>query len=215
MHTMPRADPRYNGFDVIRIFENNLTLADKRLVVAWFFSMIPIKEPKVDVLQLIIDLAAIIPFAGTAAKIFDISLQTAQVIKDISEIIGIVFEEEEVELARLKFELESAEEAFKKTREELLRCQIDLDNAREQGNALRSTIELLEDELRMLESGTTTLMVENFNQIITALESIRSSADNIDSLSGPTQGPAGWVRIDNSLINIRRRVVAILEVLNG
>lgn len=149
---MPRADPRFTGLDVIRMFENNLTLPNKRLVVAWFFSLIPVKEPGVDSLQILLDFLSVLPVAGQIGGIFRISLATAQAAKDIAELFGFEFEEQEVELERLRFELQSLTEAFTAQREELRLTQIDLDNANEQANALRATIELLQDELRELEA---------------------------------------------------------------
>lgn len=196
MHTVPRRDPRFNGFDHIRLFENNLGFNDKRLVVAWFLSMIPLKEPKVDVLQLILDLAALIPVAGTAAKIFEISLETAQIIKDIAEIIGLEFEEEDVELARLKFELETLEEEFRAQRQELLETQLELDREREQGHALRGTIELLEDENRRLALQVQGLQAARLPRIRDLALSILGHADRISSQVPllPAGGPRGIIR---------------------
>ncbi len=148
---MARRDPRFNGIDVVRLFESNLTLADKRLVIAWFFSLIPIKEPKVDALQLLLDFLSLIPVAGRFADLFQISVATAQAAKDIADIFGFEFEEEDVELERLRFELQSLTEEFRKQREELRLTRIELDRQTERANALLATIELLEDEIRRLE----------------------------------------------------------------
>lgn len=212
---MARQDRRFNGIDVIRIFEENLSINDKRLVIAWFFSQIPVKEPKVDVLQLILDLVGLIPVAGSAAALFQISIATAQAVKDIAEIFGFSFEEEEVELARLKFELKSAEDAFKKAREEVVALQLSLDASREQTAALRGTIELLEDELRMIETGTALSPAQTTN-LMTKLERIRFSAENIDRLTGPNQGEGyDWVKVDNSVIVIRQVLADILEIINN
>lgn len=147
---MPRLDRRYNGFDVIRIFDKNLDINSKRLVIAYFFSTLPLKEPKVDVLQFILDIAGLIPVAGTAAKVFELSIATAQVIKDIAELFGLEFEDLEVELARVKKELETVEEELRRRLDELNEVKLSLDNSEEQAGALRATIELLEDENRAL-----------------------------------------------------------------
>lgn len=149
---MPRRDPRFVATDVIRVFEKNLDLANKRLVIAWFFSLIPVEEPKVDALQILLDFFSLIPIAGRFADLFQISLATAQAAKDIAELFGFEFEEEEVELARLRFELETLTEEFRKQREELRLTRLELDREREQANALRATIELLEDEIRDLSA---------------------------------------------------------------
>lgn len=149
---MARQIRRYLATDVIRIFESNLPLADKRLVVAWFFSLIPIKEPGVDALQILLDFFSLIPIAGRFSDLFQISVATAQAAKDIAEIFGFEFEEEDVELARLLSELQDLTKAFTTQREELRLLRIDLDNERERAAALLGTIELLEDEIRRLES---------------------------------------------------------------
>lgn len=205
MHTMARRNPRFVGTDVIRLFETNLSLADKRLVVAWFFSLIPIKEPKVDALQLLLDFFSLIPIAGRAADLFQISLATAQAAKDVAEIFGFEFEEEEVELSKLRQELQDITQEFRKQREELRLLRLELDEAREQSNALRATIELLEDEIRDLISRPPT---GNFDA---ELDRILVSADNIDVLVSPSLGPSGWPFIENALDNIRGRVSEIRE----
>lgn len=147
---MARLDRRWTGFDVIRIFDQNLDINSKRLVIAYFFSTLPLKEPKVDVLQFILDVAGLIPVAGTAGKIFELSIATAQVIKEVAELFGLEFEDLEVELAQLKLELETVEEELKRRLDELNEVRIQLDNSEEQNAALRGTIELLEDEIRDL-----------------------------------------------------------------
>ena len=149
---MPRRNRDYTSLDVIRIFEKNLTLGHKRVVLSWFFSLIPIKEPRVDALQIILDFLSILPVVGRFADLFQISVATAQAAKDIAELFQFEFEEEEVELAQLRLELQTLREEFKNTREELLRCQIDYDNERERSSALLGTIELLEDEIRQLSA---------------------------------------------------------------
>ena len=154
MHTMPRLDPRFNALDVIRLFENNLRIADKRLVIAWFFSLIPVEEQEVDVVQVILDLLSVIPVAGRFADLFSISIATAQAAKDIAELFEFSFEEEEVELAKLRTELQDLRDDFRLQRDELLRTQVALDQERERANALLATIELLEDEIRRLEAQT-------------------------------------------------------------
>lgn len=193
---MPRLDPRFNAFDVIRFFEENLPLNQKRLVIAWFFSLIPIKEPKVDVLQLILDLVALVPVAGTASRLFQISLATAQAAKDIAEIIGLDFEEEEVELAKLKFELETLEKEFKIQREELLRCQVSLDEEKERANALLGTIELLEDEIRDLIRQVQRLPGQLLARVSRDIRSIRAHAQRIINVlpSLPPSGTRGIIR---------------------
>jgi len=148
---MPRLDRRYNGIDVIRIFNNNLDINSKRLVIAWFFSTLPLKEPKVDVLQFILDLVGLIPIAGTAGKIFEISRTTAQVIKDIADLFGLEFEDVEIELAKVKKELETAEEEIRRQRNEIVELQLEVDRLNERIQALLATQELLEDELRQMQ----------------------------------------------------------------
>lgn len=147
---MPRLDRRFNGFDFLRLFEHNLDINSKRLVIAYFFSTLPLKEPKVDVLQFILDVAGLIPVAGTAAKVFELSLATAQVIKDIAELFGLEFEDLEIELARVKKELETAEEEVRRQRDEIVELQLETDRLNERISALLATQELLEDENRDL-----------------------------------------------------------------
>lgn len=174
---MPRLDRRLNGLDVIRFVENNLRTADKRLVFAWFYALIPVKEPKVDALQLLLDLLGVIPVVGSVSNVFQVSIATAQVAKDIADLFGFEFEEEEVELARLRMELQSLTEEFRLQRDLLLRTQVDLDNANERIAALLATQELLEDEVE-----TTIVKPGNLEQLKRDIEFVW---DRIDNSTGP------------------------------
>lgn len=178
---MPRRDPRFNGLDIIRMFEKNLQFNDKRIVIAWFFSLIPVKEPKVDALQLLLDLLSLVPVAGRFSDLFQISVATAQAAKDIADLFGFEFEDIEIELARLRSELESATEEFRRQREEIRLLQIEADQQRERANALLATIELLQDEINTLE--TEALPPERIDRLRRA---IRSYWNEVSRLFFPT-----------------------------
>lgn len=156
MHTMARLDRRYDSIDVIRIFENNLSLGQKRVVIAFFFSLIPIKEPKIDAVGLLLDLLSLVPIAGTFGAIFQIGVATAQAARDIAELFDFELEDVEKELAEALFALKTCESAFKALTEEKRACIVNLDQANERINALLATISLLEEELRdaTQETGT-------------------------------------------------------------
>lgn len=145
---MPRIDRRFIATDVLRIFEENLDLPNKRLVVAWFFSLIPRKEPKVDVIQVLLDIASLVPVVGTFSRLFSISLATAQAAKDIAELLGLLAEEEDIELAQCLLENELFKTEIGKLIEERREFFRTIDQQQERINALLATIELLEDELR-------------------------------------------------------------------
>lgn len=202
---MARRDRRFNALDVIRMVENNLTVADKRLVFAWFFSTIPIKEPKVDVLNILLDLLSVIPVAGSFAALFQISLATAQVAVDIAELFQFEFEEQDVELARVMFELESLRTDFTEQREELVRCQIELDQARERANALLATQELLEEENRRLVALLSTLQAVDLDP--SALRTaIRTYFAEVSRLFRPS---------GNQLFNERQSILVAWQALFG
>lgn len=203
---MPRQDPRFNGIDVIRLVENNLGPADKRLVFAWFFSLIPIKEPKVDVINLLLNLVSVIPVAGTFASIFQVTLATAQVAVDIAELFQFEFEEEDVELARTKLELASLREEFDDQRQELLRCQIALDNANERAEALLATQGLLEDELRDIKQEE----ASNVRVILDAVGTIRRFASDIRELARGISDRRESIFIRNS-VDVIERETDIIE----
>lgn len=207
---MARGDPRFNAFDVLRIVENNLTVADKRLVFAWFFSTIPIKEPKVDVLNILLDLLSAIPVAGTFAALFQVSIATAQVAVDIAELFQFEFEEQDVELARIKFELDSLRKEFDEQRQELLRCQLDLDNERERSAALLATQSLLEEEIRQLirqlEEG-----VADAPAVRTAAVTIRGKANRTRDLLRGMSPARDRIFADNAQLDIISSVTEILR----
>lgn len=194
---MARFDPRFTGVDAIRIFEKNLTLADKRLVIAFFFSLIPVKEPKVDALQILLDFLSLIPIAGRFADLFQISVATAQAAKDIAELFGFEFEEEDVELERLRFELQTLTEEFRLQREDLRLALIEADRQRERANALLGTVELLEDEIRRLEASRPPEIDPNLLR-----SAIRGYFSEVDRLFRPT---------GNELVQQRNQVRAAFQ----
>ena len=179
---MARRDPRFTGIDLIRMFENNLGVADKRLVVAFFYSTIPVKEPKVDALRLLLDLLALVPVAGTVGAIFSITLQTAQVAADIADLFGFEFEEEEVELARVKLELMNLREDFRMQRNELLRLQVLLDQANERIAALLATQELLEADVQVDVRDDVEEILQNVDFLVVFIRRERGKTFFVDVL---------------------------------
>lgn len=143
---MPRRDPSYNAFDVLRIVENNLTVAETRLVFAWFYSTIPIKEPKVDVVGILLALASAVPVVGSLTRLFQIGVSTAQVAVDIADLFEFGFDEEEVELAKALSDLRLLREEFEDQRQDLQALQQSFDNLELQADALRATLALVEQE---------------------------------------------------------------------
>lgn len=98
MHTMGREDPRFNGADVIRIFDRNLSIIDKQFIVAFFFSLIPRRNPSRDVIDFLADLVGLIPGAGTLISTGRIAATTAQVVIDIADLFGVGVRDELVDL---------------------------------------------------------------------------------------------------------------------
>lgn len=155
---MPRTDPRFRGEDLLRLFENNLQINEKRFIIAWFFALIPVKEPKVDTLGILLNLLSLIPVTGTFARIFEISIQTAQAAAEIAELFQFEPEEEEVEIAKLQLELESLEQAFRELREEERRLLDVIDDQRELLDAFRATERLLRETIARIDADRTRIL---------------------------------------------------------
>lgn len=177
---MARRDPRYTGLDVIRIFENNLSIADKRLTIAWFFSLIPVKEPKIDAISLILDLLSLVPIAGTIGRIFQISIATAQAAADIAQLFRFELEEEEVELGRLRLENRELVQEVDRLQNSNRRLLTELEQAEERIQALLTTQSLLEEELQ----GTIPLSEEQKRRLKIDIEAIFDRVNNSTGACG-------------------------------
>lgn len=211
---MPRFDRRFTALDVIRMVENNLNTANKRLVFAWFFSTIPIKEPKVDVVGILLDLVGVIPVAGSFASLFQISLATAQVAVDIAELFKFEFKEEDLEVAALRFELESLRADFAEQRQQLLACQTDLDIATERIGGLLATQQLLEEDIEQLLAQIRQMQEseeEEEGLIGRLAERIRRSAEQIRVNARELQPNRFAVFIDNGALSIIANANAIIR----
>lgn len=182
MHTMGRADPRFNGADVIRLFDRNLTVLDKQFVVAFFFSLIPRKNPSREVIDFLADIVGLIPGAGTLVSAGRIAATTAQVVIDLADLFGIGVDDDLVdliqELTQLRELVDGLTEERDRFRSEARALEVENSNLAGDLDFLRSLSLDLEQENDQLRADNEALLSTldelrvfqaNFNSIVQCL----------------------------------------------
>lgn len=170
---MPRLDRRFTGFDMLRFFDKNLPLVDKQLVVAFFFSLLPRKNPNREAIDFLLDLVGLVPGAGTIRSVFRVTATTAQVVIDVAEIFGIGITDELAdlvqELVQLRTLVDDLQQQRDQFRSEARALEVEVVNLRGDNDFLRSLLQsqqALEQRIDQLEAENDALV----NQVIAAQE---------------------------------------------
>lgn len=104
---MPRKDPTFSGRDVIRLWQNNLTVAEQAEVACFFVDILPLffglpaDLPQGILRQIAEGIVGLLPFGGTAVQIVEVVESLKPTLRSRCEFFkrtGVVITSREVRL---------------------------------------------------------------------------------------------------------------------
>ena len=85
---MPRNDATFSSRDVIRFFSQNLSPVEQRVVIGFFWSLIPGVSTEKKILGVLVDIAGIVPGLSEVVKFFLLIQELTGIIADLAELFG-------------------------------------------------------------------------------------------------------------------------------
>lgn len=85
---MPRRDASFTSADVLRLWDRNLSLVEQRVVIGFFWSLIPGVSTEKKVLEILVSIAGVIPGLGQIVRIFETISDVSALVADVADIFG-------------------------------------------------------------------------------------------------------------------------------